>query len=362
MPRKKKDEVTPSVDAAEQAKEFLAKHGADVDTYEGQITNEPDGNDLLNDLFEDAENDFRDKLMAFQEPIPKEKIKSRVGWSDRSGNEHRVDYVEWHYVADRLDVIAPLWSSEIKSLTFSNGMAICILALTIDGVTREGLGIGGADSETGLKKAEHDALKRAAVKFGVARELYSKEGEIDERAGEPTGYRQRGSRFAENDPNTPPSNPVAASAGEILTDKQEGAIAAICRGLGINPDEECQAVLKCEVKQLSRKSASWFITYLDKPALTPRPRSAVSPDVADVIPTQPAQPASVNQGRMIEMRQVNSLRMLCNKLSLSEGEQVLKFTANRTNQIKDMSVAEGQAMFEALSVSDQTVVPMRQTA
>lgn len=367
MPRKKKDETTaPVVDAAEQAKEFLEKHGANADKYIGQeIPDELDDLDSGLEALEEAiENRFRDKLMTFQEPIPKDRIKSRVGWSDRGGNNHMVEYVEWHFVADRLDVVAPLWSSEIKSLTFSNGMAICILALTIDGVTREGLGIGGADSEMGLKKAEHDALKRAAVKFGVARELYSKEADIDEQAGQPTGYRQSGggSRFTENDPSTPPSNPVAASAAEILSDKQANAIGAICRNLGIDENEECNAVLKCNVKELSRKGASWFITYLDTPSVNSRPRSAVSPDVANSLPTQPAQPASVAQGRMIEMRQVNALRMLCNKLGISEGEQVLKFTANRTNQIKDMSVAEGQAMYEALSVDNQTVVPMRQAS
>jgi len=43
---------------------------------------------------------------------------------------------------------------------------------TISGVTREGVGTGLADSETGIKKAEHDALKRAAVKFGVVRDCY----------------------------------------------------------------------------------------------------------------------------------------------------------------------------------------------
>ena len=38
-------------------------------------------------------------------------------------------------------------------------------------ITREGIGTGPSDCEMGIKKAEHDALKRAAVKFGIAREL-----------------------------------------------------------------------------------------------------------------------------------------------------------------------------------------------
>jgi hypothetical protein len=57
------------------------------------------------------------------------------------------------------------------------------VAITIDNVTREGIGTGSAESELGIKKAEHDALKRAAVKFGIARELYKKESDVIEREG-----------------------------------------------------------------------------------------------------------------------------------------------------------------------------------
>ena len=73
----------------------------------------------------------------------------------------------------------------VPSVPASGGVLIVTVtvAITIDGITREGLGTGYADSEMGIKKAEHDALKRAAVKFGIARELYKKESDTIEREG-----------------------------------------------------------------------------------------------------------------------------------------------------------------------------------
>ena len=38
-------------------------------------------------------------------------IKTREGWTDRQGNMHMVEYVEWHTVADILDRVAPTWSA-----------------------------------------------------------------------------------------------------------------------------------------------------------------------------------------------------------------------------------------------------------
>ena len=65
------------------------------------------------------------------------------------------------------------------------------VAITIDGVTREGVGTGTADNETGIKKAEHDALKRAAIKFGIARELYQRESESSSTTGAGPSARRR---------------------------------------------------------------------------------------------------------------------------------------------------------------------------
>jgi hypothetical protein len=58
---------------------------------------------------------FRALLNELRAP-PNELVKQRGGWTDRSGKEHIIDYVEWHTVADRLDQVAPNWSYAIQGL------------------------------------------------------------------------------------------------------------------------------------------------------------------------------------------------------------------------------------------------------
>src|SRR5581483_8857474 len=116
--------------------------------------------------------DFRQVLTKLSQPFPADDIKRRFGWSDQQGNAHYVDYVEWHTVADLLDQVYPSWSHSVKNVQQIGDFVAVTVAITIEGITREGVGTGAAFSEMGIKKAEHDALKRAAVKFGVARGLY----------------------------------------------------------------------------------------------------------------------------------------------------------------------------------------------
>jgi hypothetical protein len=122
-------------------------------------------------------------------------------------------------------------------------MVAVTAAITIDGVTREGVGTGTAESEMGIKKAEHDALKRAAVKFGIARELYQRESDVIEKEG--TAQTRE---F--------PRDPLAKSMADLVTPKQLGMIRAIGR------EEECQTVLRCKTDELSKRAASSFIDHL----------------------------------------------------------------------------------------------------
>ncbi len=70
-----------------------------------------------------------------------------------------VCYVDRGLVIDRLNVVVPhLWSPKFTEL--ERGHMRC--ELTIDGITREDVGEGGT-----LKARYSDALKRAAVHFGV---------------------------------------------------------------------------------------------------------------------------------------------------------------------------------------------------
>jgi hypothetical protein len=192
---------------------------------------------------------FTNTLRALKQQVDPAVIKTREGWKDRQGNTHMVEYVEWHTVADILDRVVPNWSHSVRSVTQIGDMVAVTAAITIDGVTREGVGTGTAESEMGIKKAEHDALKRAAVKFGIARELYQRESEVIEKEGTAPQ-----SEF--------PRDPLAKSMADLVTPKQLGMIRALAREAGVDVEEECQSVLRCKTDELSKRAASSFIDHL----------------------------------------------------------------------------------------------------
>src|SRR5205085_8822682 len=160
---------------------------------------------------------FAETLKELSHALSPELIRQRIGWTDRAGREHEVDYVEWHVVADLLDRICPNWSHEVISIKQIGDFVAVTASITIQGVTRQGVGTGSAYDEKGIKKAEHDALKRAAVKFGIARELYRKEEE-DASLKRPNAANAQ-SQF--------PRDPVAKTMADLVTPKQLVAIRAI---------------------------------------------------------------------------------------------------------------------------------------
>jgi flagellar biosynthesis GTPase FlhF len=192
---------------------------------------------------------FTNTLRALKQQVDPNVIKTREGWRDRNGNTHMVEYVEWHTVADILDRVAPTWEHAVRNVVQIGDMVAVTAAITIDGVTREGVGTGTAESEMGIKKAEHDALKRAAVKFGIARELYQRESEVIEKEGTAPQ-----SEF--------PRDPLAKSMADLVTPKQLGMIRALAREAGVDVEEECQSVLRCKTDELSKRAASSFIDHL----------------------------------------------------------------------------------------------------
>ena len=193
---------------------------------------------------------FTNTLRALKQQVDPNVIKTREGWKDRQGNMHMVEYVEWHTVADILDRVAPTWSHSVRGIVQIGDMVAVTAAITIDGVTREGVGTGNAENETGIKKAEHDALKRAAIKFGIARELYQRESEVIEREG------------SGPQPGDFPRDPLAKSMADLVTPKQLGMIRALAREAGVDMDEECQSVMRVRTEELSKRAASSFIDHL----------------------------------------------------------------------------------------------------
>ncbi|MGC2235240.1 MAG: Rad52/Rad22 family DNA repair protein [Pyrinomonadaceae bacterium] len=223
---------------------------------------------------ENANNvlNFTSTLKELRKNVDPELVKQREGWRDRNGNTHFVDYVEWHTVADILDETAPNWSHSVKDIRQIGDIFTVTVAITIDDVTREGIGTGVANSELGIKKAEHDALKRAAVKFGIARDLYKKESDTIERDGAVPVQTQY------NNSGEVPSNPIAKSLSDLVTAKQLGMIRAIAREIGADPDEECNNLMQCKTDELSKKAASALIQHLqdmqnENSAVTPMRRA-----------------------------------------------------------------------------------------
>jgi hypothetical protein len=195
---------------------------------------------------------FAETLKELSHALSPEMIRQRIGWTDRAGREHEVDYVEWHVVADLLDRICPNWSHEVISIKQIGDFVAVTASITIQGVTRQGVGTGSAYDEKGIKKAEHDALKRAAVKFGIARELYRKEEETASQKKPNAANAQ--SQF--------PRDPVAKTMADLVTPKQLVAIRAIANAHGVNAEAQCLELLRCRPEELSRKAASIFIDYL----------------------------------------------------------------------------------------------------
>ncbi|MEZ5422969.1 MAG: Rad52/Rad22 family DNA repair protein [Pyrinomonadaceae bacterium] len=210
----------------------------------GELETQPEASNVV---------DFSATLQGLHETVDPTLIRRRAGMRDRNGHTQMVEYVEWHTVADILDQKAPNWQHEIRDIRSVGDIMTVTVAITIDGVTREGIGTGRATSETGIKKAEHDALKRAAVKFGIARELYKKE--FDEIAEAEGGD-------AAEDPHRVNADPIARTLGDMITAKQLGMIRSIGRNSEIDVDAECREMMHCAVEELSKRAASDLIDHL----------------------------------------------------------------------------------------------------
>lgn len=192
---------------------------------------------------------FANLLRTLRQPVDPRLIKAREGWTDRQGQTHWVEYIEWHTVADILDRLAPDWSHAVRNITQVGDLVAVTAAITIDGITREGIGTGPAESETGIKKAEHDALKRAAVKFGIARDLYRRESDVIEQDGiSPSILR----------------DPRPKTLGDLVTPKQLWMIRNLGREIGCNVEQECQSLLQCNLEEISKRAASSLIDYLKR--------------------------------------------------------------------------------------------------
>ena len=114
-----------------------------------------------------------DILKELQKPIPDEDIRWKIQAKLQNGRAIVVPYIDARVVIDRLNaVVGTGWSDEYELFSgkvrdYDRGYyAKC--TLTINGVSRVDVGEGEYP-----KDAISDALKRAALKYGVGRNLYS---------------------------------------------------------------------------------------------------------------------------------------------------------------------------------------------
>jgi hypothetical protein len=65
-------------------------------------------------------------------------------------------------------------------------------------------------------------------------------------------------------PDEFPRDPLAKSMADLVTPKQLGMIRALARNAALDPDQECQSVMKCKTEELSKRAASTFIDHLKR--------------------------------------------------------------------------------------------------
>lgn len=104
-----------------------------------------------------------------------------------------LDYVGHAEVTARLLDVDPEWSWEpfatdpdgLPLVAIRGDEAELWIRLTINGITRPGVGSAAADHSDLAKNLVSDALRNAAMRFGVALELWSKAGDDEERDAGP---------------------------------------------------------------------------------------------------------------------------------------------------------------------------------
>ena len=133
-------------------------------------------------------------IKQLKRPFPADEINWRVqscGISNGRPWAMVLAYIDARAVMDRLDkVVGPFnWQDEINSL--ENGKTFCKLSVRINDEWITKTGVAGETNIEAAKGGASDALKRAAVKFGIARYLY----QLDEDFADCTQEKKRGDKW-----------------------------------------------------------------------------------------------------------------------------------------------------------------------
>jgi hypothetical protein len=140
-----------------------------------------------------------------RKPFPPEHISKLPASRGRPA----LDYVNHAIVTDRLLKYAGDWHLTVLERFEWNGKCYVRVALTIDHVTREEY---GEDSDP--KTAISDALKRAAMRFGVGLDLWSKEDLRVEGQQDAKTAPASSKRPSDPKPASTPSSPLLPGEGQ----------------------------------------------------------------------------------------------------------------------------------------------------
>lgn len=122
------------------------------------------------------------ELPRLAQPTPREEVKQRPGphsksCKDRPPHDHPpLDYVDARYVMRTLDTIVGPENWQTEHTMGPDGKVVCRIGINVSGIgwVWKSDGAGETDIE-GEKGSFSDALKRAAVSWGIARDLYDKD-------------------------------------------------------------------------------------------------------------------------------------------------------------------------------------------
>lgn len=152
-----------------------------------------------------------EQAAALRAPFPPEQI----GKLPKAGMT--LDYVSHAWVTERLLQVDPTWSWEPMGHTehgtpYLDSHGGLWIKLTVAGVTR--LGYGTGTGPEAVKIAIGDALRNAAMRFGVALDLWEKETPEWEQVDSPKrGKRSKPSKPVDDEWTTPPVNAPGEDAG-----------------------------------------------------------------------------------------------------------------------------------------------------
>ena len=119
-------------------------------------------------------------LSLLRAPFPPEVVKWRPGTKTKDGTKAlALAYVDARDVMERLDAaFSPQgWSDRYRTIDDKSGVVECTIAAQypdLRAVSKSDVGYpnGGMDDDEPFKGAYSDAFKRAAVKYGIGRDLY----------------------------------------------------------------------------------------------------------------------------------------------------------------------------------------------